>query len=56
VILPNAQCGRATPALRKSRITVGARLLRDGNYLDHTATVVEPFWIDHLFFPLGTTV
>ena len=25
-------------------------------YLDHTATVVEPFWIDHLFLPLGTTM
>ena len=26
------------------------------SYLDHTATAVEPFWIDHLFFPLGRTV
>ena len=25
-------------------------------YLDHTATAVEPFWIDHLFLPLGITV
>jgi len=28
----------------------------DRSYLDHTATAVEPFWIDHLFLPLGTTV
>jgi hypothetical protein len=26
------------------------------NYFDHTATAVDPFWIDHLFLPLGTTV
>jgi hypothetical protein len=29
---------------------------RSPSYLDHTATVAEPFWIDHLFLPLGTTV
>jgi hypothetical protein len=26
------------------------------NYFDHTATAVDPFWIDHLFLPLVTTV
>ena len=25
-------------------------------YLDHTATAAEPFWIGHLFLPLGITV
>ena len=25
-------------------------------YFDHTATAVEPFCIDHLFLPLGTTM
>jgi hypothetical protein len=38
------ECGRATPALGRSRITVGARLLRDGNLIANGGTADIARW------------
>jgi len=53
---PNCDRSKMTATAVGNPCNGGRLQRRIESYLDHTATVVEPFWIDHLFLPLGTTV